>query len=58
MGMVTITWEMTSGGVMMAAKINITTTACLRYLTKNSGVNKPIFTSKYVTTGNKKNNPV
>ena len=42
--MVTITWEITSGGVMTAAKIKMTTIACLRYLIRKSGVNKPILT--------------
>ena len=56
--MVTIICEMTSGGVMTAAKTRMSTIACLRYLIKKAGVNKPILTSRKVTIGNRKNNQV
>ena len=47
---------MISGGVMTAARIRITTIACLRYFFKNSGSMISSLANKQETIGNKKNN--
>ena len=45
-GMATIVWLTTSGGVTIAATISTITTAYLRYFRKNVGVTNPSFVRK------------
>ena len=56
-GIATITCEITSGGVIKAARINTTTIACLRYFFNNSGLTKPSLVEIKITTGSSKKRP-
>jgi hypothetical protein len=56
-GIDTIIWEITSGGVIIAARISTATIECFRNFLKNAGVIIPILVNKYEATGSKKSNP-
>ena len=53
-GIATRVCENTSGGVIIAATINITTIECLLYFIKNAGVIRPIFVRTKVIRGSSK----
>ena len=50
-------WEITSGGVKIAAITNAVKMAYFLLLAKSSGVMIPVFTSRSKITGNSKHNP-
>lgn len=51
-GIATIIWLATSGGVIIAANINTAIKAYFLYLIKISGVTNPTFVKKYIIIGN------
>ena len=50
-------WEITSGGVKIAAITNAIKIAYFLLAARSSGVIKPVFTSKSKITGNSKHKP-
>ena len=57
-GIATIIWEITSGGVMAAEIISTPTIACFLNFIKKAGVITPRRVNKYATTGKRKSKPV
>ena len=53
-GIATIIWLATSGGVIIAARTKTNTSAYFLYLTRDSGVTTPALVKKYIIIGNSK----
>ena len=58
MGNVTNNWLITSGGVIIADRIKITTMECLLYFLSTAELYTPILANRYIITGSSKNSPV
>src|SRR4030042_3058826 len=57
-GILTSNCENTSGGVMIAARMKITTIECFLYFLMKAGVITPIFVRKNAMIGSSKTSPV